>query len=289
MIDPSSSPDTHIILNGITMPTAQAAIPVDDRSFLYGDGLFETIRVYQGRPVRLTQHLQRLLNGMDFLGISLKSSTQEIQGWCLSLIEKNGLAEGGLRLHVSRGSGPRGLKTGPCNQPLVLIQTFSATAPIRSAPMTYRVQTARTIRIPLSNPLLHHKTANRLLWILAMREAEQTGSDDALLLNTEGEVTECSAGNLFWFEKDNLVSPSLETGALPGITRQWILEIASELGMATMESRVQRPHLNGIEGLFMTLSTRGMIQITHLDGETVPPHPCVNTLWKAYLNALKMS
>jgi len=231
--------------------------------------------------------MNRLRLGMDFLGIQSRIKLNEIEHLGRALILKNELSYGALRFHMSRGSGPRGLKTASCEHPLLLIQTFPIPIHDGSPPMEYRIHTCRSIRLPIPCPIHEHKTANRLPWILAASEAEKAGFDDALILNTNGEVTECSAGNLFWFENDRLITPDLDTGALPGITRKWILNLAEEQSIPSIEKRVKKEDLISATGMFMTLSTRGIIRITRLDETEVSAHPGLGLLWAAYMKSLE--
>jgi branched-subunit amino acid aminotransferase/4-amino-4-deoxychorismate lyase len=186
-----------VFLNGPFLPEAEAVVPVSDRGFLLGDGLFETVRVAKGRPFRFAQHLERLSRGADFLKIKLPFTPKELQQFSAQLIERNALPESVLRLTLTRGVGSRGYSIAGADRP-TLAMTLHSLPPVNpDEPLMWRLVTS-TFRIPAGDALATFKTTSKVLNVLARVEAEERGADEALLLNTNGEVAETAGGNFFW-------------------------------------------------------------------------------------------
>lgn len=272
-------------INGSTVPEADATVSVFDRSFLYGDGLFETIRVYRGSPFRWTQHLERLQAGADALGIRLPFTVSELTEAAGHLIQENSATEAVLRLTLSRGVGPRGYSPRGADRPLLIMTLHPAptTNPASSAGWT--LITSR-FRLPAGDSLATFKTANKLIQVLARAEAEERGADEALLLNTDGNIAEAAASNLFWIEGDEVCTPPLVAGALAGVTRAFVLELCRDLGLETRERTGPGEHLLAADGVFLTLSSLGIVPATHLDGTQLAASPITKRLQDAYHQAV---
>jgi branched-subunit amino acid aminotransferase/4-amino-4-deoxychorismate lyase len=213
---------THVYLNDALVEEAQALISVNDRGFRFGDGVFETIPVYGGLPYLWEYHIQRLAGGLDALRIHY--STENLLGAALLLLKANCVAEGLLRIQISRGTGSRGyLPVSPAPRPTLVLQTRERPAPA-GEPATlwlsgYEKISARALPVQF-------KLAQGLNSILARMDALEHGCHDALQLSAEGYVSEAGAANIFWRKGRALHTPSLSCGALAGITRRRIIELS---------------------------------------------------------------
>ena len=270
-----------VFLNGQFVPEAQAVIPVNDRGFMYGDGLFETMRVCGGRPFRMAQHLERMTRGADFLKIKCPFTPKELQDFAGQLIRQNQMPEAVLRLTLTRGPGERGYTPQIVSQPTVVMTLHAAPPMDVENPVRWRLITS-SYRIPAADPLSSFKTANKLIHIMARMEAVEKDADEALLINTNGEVAETASGNLFWVYQDSFCTVPTGRGVLPGITRSVVLEICQTLGLPTNKRVIKPKALRNSEGIFITQSALGIVPVTTLDGEPVAPSPLVRHISRVY-------
>lgn len=270
-----------IFLNGQFVPEAQAVVPVNDRGFLYGDGLFETLRVCGGRPFRLAQHLERMTRGADFLKIQCPFTPKELQNFAGQLIGQNQMPEAVLRVTLTRGPGERGYTPPIDSRPTVVMTLHPAPPMDVENPVQWRLITS-SYRIPAADPLSSFKTANKLIHIVARMEAVEKDADEALLVNTNGEVAETAGGNLFWVYQGNICTVPTSRGVLPGITRAVVLEICRTLGLPTNKRVIKPEALRKSAGLFITQSALGIVPVTTLDGKPVAPSPLVEQISRAY-------
>ncbi len=271
-----------VFLNGQFVPEQQALIPVNDRGFLYGDGLFETLRVVNGRPFRLAQHLERMARGADFLKIKLPFIPKELQEFAGQLIEQNKMPEAVLRVTLTRGPGERGYTPQTNSQPTVVMTLHAMLgAPEAGAPIQWRLITS-SYRIPAGDPLSSFKTTSKLIHVMARREAVEKGADEALLVNTNGEVAETAGGNLFWICDGTICTVPTNCGVLPGITRAVVLEICQTLGRPTSQRVIKPETLKSSEGIFITQSVFGIMPVAAFDGKPVVWSPLVEQISRAY-------
>jgi aminodeoxychorismate lyase len=270
-----------VFLNGKFVPEEKAVVPIHDRGFLLGDGLFETVRVAGGQPFRFAQHLERLARGADFLKIKLPFAPKEIQKSATQLIEKNKFPEAVLRLTLTRGGGRRGYSLQGATQP-TLAMTLHPLPPMDAdEPLQWSLVTS-SFRIAAGDPLASFKTASKVLHVLARAEAEEKGADEALLVNTNGEVAETAGGNLFWTYQNKVCTVPTGRGVLPGITRAVVLEICQSLGLETNKRIIKPEQLRNAEGIFVTQSALGIIPVAAFDGSPVAPSPLVDQIANAY-------
>ena len=268
-------------INGTFLPESEATVSVFDRSFLYGDGLFETVRVYSGIPFRWNQHLARLEAGARFLGIRLPWTGDAIGAAASLLVQRNELPESLLRITVSRGVGLRGYSTRGADRPVVVLTLYPARANDPDHPVQWKLVTA-SHRIPSGDRLATFKTANKLAQILARAEAEQWGADEALLLNSDGRFAEAAGSNLFWLENEVLCTTPLTEGLLAGVTRDFVLELARGLGWSVVERSCRIWQLQQASGVFLTSSSFEIVPATDLDGAPLKQSPRITTLHRAY-------
>lgn len=275
-----------IFLNGRFVPEAQAVIPVNDRGFMYGDGLFETVRVVNRRPFRLAQHLERMTRGADFLKIKLPFAPKELQAFAEELIETNEMSEALLRVTLTRGPGERGYAPGTNGTPTVVMTLHAS--PQADAPVQWSLITS-SFRVLAADPLSSFKTLNKLTHVMARAEAAGKGADEALLINTNGEVAETASGNVFWVYHDKICTIPTGRGVLPGITRAIVLEICQALGLQTNKRVIKPEALRNAEGLFVTQSAFGIVPVATFDSEPVASSPLVDQIFNAYRELLARS
>ncbi len=275
-----------VFLNGRILPAAEAFVPLTDRGFLLGDGLFETARVAGGKPFRFAQHLERLSRGAEFLKIQLPFAPKELQKFAAQLIEKNNLPEAVLRLTLTRGAGARGYSPKNCGAPTLAMTLHPLPATIPDEPLQWSLITSAH-HIPAGDALASFKTTSKILNVLARAEAEEQGADEALLLNTNGEVAETAGGNIFWIYHDTVCTVPTGRGVLPGITRAVVLEVCQSLGLATNKRVIKPEHLRKAEGIFVTQSALGIIPVAAFDGQPVAPSPLVDQIAGAYNEILQ--
>lgn len=272
-----------VFLNGRLVPEEQAVVSVFDRGFLYGDGLFETLRVMNGVPLRWDAHWRRLAAGAETLRIKLPFASDFLLAQARELSRLNQLPEAILRLTLSRGVGQRGYSPRGADTPTLVMSLHPAPALGATAPQ-WKLHTA-SLRVPAGDALTACKSANKLLHVLARAEAEAAGADEALLLNTLGEVAEASSANLFWVEAGALRTPSLTSGALPGVTRAAVLAWAHARALRVHEATVKPERLRHAEGCFLTLSSLGIVEVVGLDGQAIPSSPLTQRIRAALLAA----
>lgn len=274
-----------VFLNGQFVPEQEATVPVTDRGFLYGDSLFETLRVFRGRPFRLAQHLERMARGAEYLGIKLPHPARQIQRFVEELIAKNSLPDAVLRVTLTRGFGERGYTPGDEHTPTLLI-TMHPAPPVNPEQPALCSLVTSTHRVPATDALSSFKTGSKLLQVMARVEAKAKGADEALLLNSNGEVAEAAGANLFWIYREKVCTIPTGRGVLPGITRAVVLEICQNLNLPTNKRVIKRSALQECDALFLTQSVLGVVVVASLDGEPVPQSPIVEQLHRTYCEML---
>jgi aminodeoxychorismate lyase len=270
-----------VFLNGQFVPEEHAVVSVFDRSFLYGDGLFESLRVLNGKPFRWAQHFERLRKGAEFLGIQVPFAGAELADFAQQLVEQNHLPDAVMRLTLSRGVGRRGYSPKGTDQPTLVMSLHPAPELAAAQPPLWKLITAST-RLPAGEPLAQFKTCNKLAQVLARAEADAAGADEALLLNTDGFVAEASSSNLFWIKRETVCTPPLADGILAGVTRAVVLEICRTLEIPSREHQLRPADLLRADGLFLSLSTFGVVEGRELDGGALRRSPLVQEIRTGY-------
>ena len=270
-----------IFLNGQFVPEEQAVVSVLDRGFLYGDGLFETFLVAGGQPFCWEQHVERLQRGADLLKLRLPFASAELRRFAGQLIAKNQMPESFLRLTLSRGVGPRGYSPKGANAPTLAMSLHPAPKIDMENPPRWRVVTS-SMRLMPGDQLAALKHCNKLPQILARAEADAAGADEALLLTPGGEVVEATSSNLFWIERGAVQTPPLASGILPGVTRAVVFEICAGLGLSVDEAAIASGNLRRMEGVFLSVSTFGIVEALSLDGHALRGSPLVAEIRAAY-------
>lgn len=269
-----------IWLNGKLADARDARIDPSDRGFLLGDGLFETMLALHGHILFADEHMLRLGAAAELIGIPLPCSLAEIEMACGDLLDENGLddaARASVRVTVTRGPASRGLALPAEPKPTVLITCAEAGNPPER--MSLAITTPRR---NVWSPSARLKALPYLDNVLAKEEAREKGADDALLLDTNGNVACASAANIFFWEDGKLVTPSANCGILPGITRAALLELAPDIGIDISEEEIAPARLSRISGAFVTNSLMGLVSVTRIDGRDIPAHPMTARLAAAY-------
>ena len=259
-----------IFLDGKFVDEQDAKVSVFDHGLLYGDGVFEGIRLYQGRIFRLDAHIDRLFSCAKAIMLEIPMSKSELVAACCAACRENQLVDGYLRLVVTRGVGNLGLNPFTCKKPTV----FIIAATIELYPQSVyekgiELITAATMRNHPNaiNPAI--KSLNYLNNILARIEAVRAGTVEALMLNGEGFVAECTGDNLFVIRNGKLTTPPVSAGALNGITRGVVLELAGKLGLPASEANLTRYDVMTADECFLTGSAAEIVPVASLDGRTI--------------------
>ena len=270
-----------VFLNGRFVERGEAAAPALDRGLLYGYGLFETMRSYGARVFRLEEHYRRLVEGAAVLDLPPAFTLDDLRVAIDALLERNGLADAYLRLTVTAGPAP---DDGGASPSILLVARPLSGYP----PALYRRGTAAVTgssRRNEASPLSRIKSLNYLDNLLAREEARHKGADEAILLNTRGLVAEGGASNLFLVSGGRLLTPGLDSGALPGITRAAVLELAPAAGLPCAECDVEAATLAGAAEAFLTNSIMGVMPLTRLDGRPIGsgrPGPVTGAIRRLY-------
>jgi len=276
-------------IDGAIVPASEARVGVRDHGLLYGDGIFEGIRVRAGRVFRLGDHLARFAAGARAIGLTLPHPLEQIHAIVLATVRANGSREAYVRLLATRGEGPLGVDPLPCGPPrlLCLADTIALYAEEKRR-LGIDLVTASLRRPPADVLDPRVKSLNYLNNVLAKLEARQRGADEALLLNTAGHVAEAAVANLFVVRGGELATPPGTDGALEGITRATVLDLAAALGIPARERSLGRFDLFASEECFLTGSGAGLVAVRSLDGRAIGgggPGPIFGKLVAAFADA----
>lgn len=278
----------NVCINGKMISKARANISVFDRGFLYGDGVFETIRIYNSIPFMLDKHMERLIAGLKTL--RFQKLPAGIKVHASRIIEANKISNGILRIAVTRGELTSGIDPLACEKPTVVITTKDG-IPYNDEVYSrgFRAIVAK-IRKDQNSPLCRIKSANFLTHILAKGEASDAGVDDAIMLNYDGLVTEATVSNIFLVKGDTLLTPSLESGILPGVTRQVVIEIAGKIGLEVKQRELRHEELSSADEAFLTNSLMEVMPLIEINGQAISSgRPGKITAWlhKKYVELVK--
>lgn len=257
-------------LNGRIVAPEEAHVSVFDHGLLYGDGVFEGIRFYNGSPFRLREHLQRLEASAAAICLSIPYAPAALAAAIRGTITAFGQPDGYLRLVVTRGEGRLGLDPSSCDRPNVFViadQLALVSPAVQREGARIIIAATRRIAVDALDPRI--KSLNYLNHILARMEASRARADEAILLNASGHVTEGSADNVFIVRDGTLITPPVTDGALEGITRGAILQLAIELNVPTRETSLSPYDLYTADECFLTGTGAELIPVRDIDGRTV--------------------
>ena len=259
-----------IYLNDQLVDASEAKVSVFDHGLLYGDGIFEGIRLYDGCVFKLEAHLERLEYSAKAIMLKMPWSRQEISDAVCDTCRANGLKDGYIRLVVTRGVGSLGLSIKNCDTPQLIVIADK----IQLYPPEFYDKGLAIITVPTRrcNPAALQPTVKSLNYlnnILAKIEAQHLGYHEAIMLNDQGYVAECTGDNVFVIHKGELITPSASAGALKGITRDTALEIADELGIPWREANMTRYDVWVADELFLTGTAAEIVQIVEVDARRI--------------------
>jgi len=285
-INKSKIMSRKIWLDGKIVDEADAKISVFDHGLLYGDGIFEGIRFYNGRVFRLTEHIERLYLSAKALLLKMPWTLEEVCEATLQTIRANGLKDGYIRLVVTRGIGDLGLNPYLCPTPSMFIIASGITLyPAELYENGLEVVTCSTRRPTPASLSPQVKSLNYLNNVMAKVEALKAGAKEGLMLNEQGYVAECTGDNVFIVKKDEVITPPVSDGSLDGITRQVIFELCAELGITIREMSMTRYDVYTSDESFLTGTAAETIPMVKLDEREIgdgKPGPISLKLIEAY-------
>ena len=259
--------ERKIYINGKFFKQSQALISVNEGGFLFGEGIFETMRAYSGSVFRLTEHLERILGSCRFLKLPFKENAQSLTEKINQTLQINNLSNAYLKLIIS--SGNKSSLTDTSSSPtLIIIAREFEPYPQRIYKEGFKAITSKIRRNPYS-PLAQHKSLNFLENVLGKREAEELGKKEAIFIDPQGNLTEGATTNIFLVKQGSVISPALNSMILPGITREVVLEISSNLGILTEERKVELKELYEAEEAFLTNSLVEIMPLVQVDSSLI--------------------
>ena len=280
-----------IFLNDRFVEKEQARISVFDHGFLYGDGVYETLRAYQGRIFLLERHLARLRRSCNLIGLALPIKDDSWVSIMTDILVRNGLENAGLRLTISRGEGELGIDPGLCARPTVVVMAKSFVpypAPMREKGVRLQIVSVRRNPQAAQSPQI--KSLSFLNNILAKQQAIQAGAYDALMLNMDGHVTECTTSNVFFVAKKRLHTPSIACGILEGITREVVIELAKDLGIGVEEGAYAVDDMLHADECFITNTSLEVMGVSQIGEHPVGQGrvgPMTRELWRVFQQNLE--
>jgi len=259
-----------VFIDGKYFAERDAKVSVFDHGLLYGDGIFEGIRAYNGRVFKLEEHIDRLFCSAKALMLKIPMSRKALREAVVETCRVNKVRDGYVRLLVTRGPGTLGLNPDRCKRPSVII----IAGKIQLYPKSYYDKGLDIITVPTVrnlhsavNPAI--KSLNYLNNILAKIEANNAGCEEAVMLNSEGYVAECTGDNLFILSKGTLITPPLYAGALYGITRATVMDLARDAGVPAQETNLTRYDLFNADECFVTGTGAELVPVVKIDGRVI--------------------
>jgi len=283
--------ELEVYIDGKWCPKSGAKISVFDHGLLYGDGVFEGIRAYQGLVFKLKEHLTRLYESAHTITVKIPLDQKQMTQVIIDTLRRNRLQDAYIRVVVTRGVGDLGLDPEKCKRATVIVITDKIVLyPDRLYKKGLEIITVPTVRnLPEAvNPAL--KSLNYLNNILAKIEATNSGYIEALMLNHQGYVAECTGDNIFMVKSGTLITPPAYVGVLRGITRGTIIEIAYRKKIPVQETLLTRHDLFNADEVFLTGTAAEVIPVVKMDGRIVgkgTPGPLTRSLMKAFHEVTK--
>lgn len=259
-----------IYLNGKLIPASEASISVCDHGFLYGDGVFEGIRAYSRRVFKLREHISRLYEGAKAICMEIPMTQEEFVQNVLSVVRENDVVDGYIRVNVSRGNG-LGLNPVVCKTPNVLIMTSQlALYPEEMYKNGLHIATSSTrVPSPMSIEPRVKLTGKYICNIMAKLEANRLGAGEALMLNAQGYVAECTGDNIFIIKDGKIHTPPSAAGILEGITRNTVMDLARQGGYEVFESWMTIYDIYSADECFLTGTAAEVIPVVAVDGRQI--------------------
>ena len=278
-------------INGKLVDKDDARISVFDHGLLYGDGVFEGMRSYSGNVFRLDEHLDRLWQSAAAIQLKIPGSKEQMAAAVIETLQANRIEDGYIRLVVTRGVGTLGLDPNRCDTPQVIIITdFITLYPEEFYRDGMEIVTAKTIRNHPQALDPRIKSLNYLNNILAKIEGLEAGCVEALMLNYQGEVAECTGDNIFIVRDQQLLTPPYEAGVLHGITRATVMELARDDGIGVVEETMTLEDLFAADECFLTGSAAEVVPVIKVDGNVIgdgKPGPVTKRLTGLFRQAVQ--
>jgi branched-chain amino acid aminotransferase len=255
-----------IFLNNKLVRKDKAMISVFDHGFLYGDGIYETLRSYNGMVFMLDEHIERLYRSASLIQLTIHKNTDAIKKAVYQTLRANRLREAVVRITVSRGAGPAGLDPELCKKPtFVIFATQFRKYPEQCYRKGVKISIVKTRRNIISalNPQI--KSLNFLNNVLAKIEAKNENTFEALMLNYRGYLAEGTVSNVFFVKDESLYTPGLNAGILGGITRKAVLDIARKCGFKIRQGKFRKNAIYGAEEVFLSNTTMEVMPVSHVD------------------------
>ncbi len=266
----SSKNSLQIYINGALYDKEDAKISVYDHGLLYGDGVFEGIRSYGGKVFRLDEHLDRLWNSAKAIILEIPMTKAEMAKAIYNTLEVNKIKDGYIRVVVTRGVGSLGLDPNRCSNPQIIIITDRiALYPAELYERGLEIITVSTVRNHPAALSPRIKSLNYLNNILAKIEGVQAGCIEALMLNCKGEVAECTGDNIFLVRQGRLLTPPLEACILEGITRDVVIDLARQTGIAVLETPLTKHDVYIADECFLTGTAAELVPVVKVDSRMI--------------------
>jgi len=274
-------------VNGRVFDQEHAVVSVFDHGFLYGEGVYETWRTYNGQPFLFDRHMRRLRNSSGMIALTVPLSDEQLDARCRETIRAAGLKEEAyVRMLVTRGIGELSYDLERCPSPSIVVIVKPHVAP---PPDVYE----RGVKVAIVPIIRNHpgtvspliKSNNLLNNALAMQEALKRGAFEGVMRNYRGELAECTTANLFIVKAGGVLTPPLDAGLLPGITREFVLEIGKDTGIPVREAVLHDADLFEADEAFLTSSTRELVPIVQVDERRIgngAPGPVTCTLLETF-------
>ncbi|MGG1685814.1 aminodeoxychorismate lyase [Pseudalkalibacillus sp. NRS-1564] len=255
-----------INVNGELIDEKSAVIPAYDHGYLYGVGVFETFRTYDGHPFLFEDHYNRLCDSLNELQIALPFTKEGLLFEIRRTIDVNGIKDAYVRLNVSAGEGEIGLRTEPYISPTVIIYLKEIGEPVRKEKRGVILSLRRNTPEGPVRLKSHHYLNN----ILAKREVGNDPSVEGIFLSQRGKLAEGIVSNLFWFKNGILYTPDLTTGILNGITRQYVMDVARKKGMLVREGNFEKKEILEADEVFVTNSIQEIVPLSKIEHKSLP-------------------
>jgi branched-chain amino acid aminotransferase len=266
-----SKEDLFVYVDDELLPRSKATISVFDHGLLYGDGVFEGIRAYSGVVFKLKEHIDRLYESANYIRLVIPMEKDEMMKAVLDTLRKNNLRDAYIRLLVTRGVGDLGLNPTICKRASIVVIT-EPTAPSQD-PRTNAIGKTTVIssirRDPVDATSHEVKSLNYLNSILARWEAIQAGVDEAIMLDTQGFVSEATAENVFIVRKGQIATPPTNSAILHGVTREKVIEIAEALGFPVSEREITPFELINADEVFLTGTLAEIVPVIKVNGRVI--------------------
>lgn len=278
----------YVYLNDRIVPREDAVVSVFDHGFLYGDGIYETMRSYNGIVFMIDEHIKRLFRSASLIGLKIPYTSEKLKSSIYETIQANNLENAYVRLTISRGCGSLGLDPDLCQKPSIVIivkeQKDYPKSLYQKGLKAIIAQTRRNHKEAI-NPQI--KSLNFLNNILAKLEAKEKNANEAIMLNVYGKLTEGTICNVFFYKDNMLLTPSIDCGILDGITRGIVIEIAKKEGIKVKEGKFTKSDIYAAHEIFITNTTMEVMPVSELDDNEYPVGEISKNLRKLYRQKVK--